>query len=82
MKIEYAKGKTKGSVESYDYSGIGSGFFAQGDERVGYYSRRFRGTVMVDMRKEFKTLKAAKLFMERHGYTEVSKSSGIKKGGR
>jgi len=70
--IDYRKGKIKGFIEFYHYPGIGFGFRAEGKEKIEVYSRRFKGKIPYDLSKEFKTLTAAKKFMRRHGYKEVS----------
>ena len=74
--ILYKKGKIKGRVQSYYYPGIGSGFLASGDEKIEHYHRRFKSMILVDMGKEFKILKNAKRWMEKHGYIEVVKKQG------
>jgi len=72
--IHFEKGRIEGRIQSYNYPGIGSGFRAEGDEQIELYSRRFRGKIPYAMGKEFKTLRAAKKYMERHGYKEVQKA--------
>jgi hypothetical protein len=46
----------EGFIESYNYHGIGSGFRAEGNERIECYSRRFKSKIPYDMSQEFKTL--------------------------
>jgi len=69
--IEYRKGKIKGAIIAYNFPGIGYGFRIQGDEKIECYSRRFKSKIPCDFGKEFKTLRAAKKYMARHGYKEV-----------
>ena len=69
--IEYQKGKIKGAIIAYNFPGIGYGFRTQGDEKIECYSRRFKSKIPCDFGKEFKTLRAAKKYMARHGYKEL-----------
>ena len=76
--IEYRKGKIKGAIIAYNFPGIGYGFRTQGDEKIECYSRRFKGKIPCDFGKEFKTLRAAKKYMARHGYKEVKAKGAAK----
>ena len=70
--IYFKKGKTDGVIISYYYPGIGSGFKAIGDQLIKMKSQNRRGVLYdVAMAKEFKSLKTAKAWMEKHGYSEV-----------